>query len=870
VTTAVVGADWVESQHPRDPHGEFAEVPGLNVVDKVMSLADITAEYGAEVGSGTFGRGDRVVARDGGGITVELAGDTADRPHVLFDASPAAARDVADRLDQWVADAQDYDPGAEDAVEASDNGLVDWDVHDGVMIGYDPEGDVIIRGGVTGDGSDTHIDNHPGTDLGAHEADMLAYELRNMADDAESYEPDQGEPTGVGVAFDPHAETVTFTDHDSGSEINIPNEDVPAVVAAVDELLAAPIPAGDYFTSRDLGELYTVTWNGEKVGVYSQDADDEVDFPLADWQHYRKFLAGIGPAPGAVTAAGAPAAGTGLSVAAVDVFAQRLADAVAALLRTIGRRAARMLAGGRTQGPGSGVSVDDVNPVPGVWAELVNAQLVPQVRHVWDQSAAATSALFPAPAPMPPNDSAAAYLGDASNRLVGIGTGVWSNMRDSLSDGLAADESIPQLAARVQTAAHVSVPRAQTIARTEAGMAANGASLAAAQLVDDPTMRKRWLATHDTRTREAHRHADGQMVPLTAPFMVGGEPLMFPGDPAGSPSNIINCRCAIGYHWEYNPAGDVAALTAAAWARVTHAGCTRTLCRAPLSPSPCLPLVADGFDEAKHPRGYHGRFGHGVGGGDVLRGLEALASVPAKLTPDPKGHHGHYDDATLTGPAGMGSARALSEYEGVEFGNINSLLRYDGAPVKPRVPGGTTRESVDEYNRGQQRKYGATIADIDQTMAVSPLPHDVVVHRVIRNGYSVFGQDVWFGDVSDDDWDNGVRPDLTGAAWDEYGYVSTSVNPDVPGAYLNPKKRGEADLTRGRVEMRIHVPAGTHGVQLSPATDHTEGEILLERGLRLQVVADHGEDQDGVRLLDLEVVPSTGARRADGPTEGGG
>jgi hypothetical protein len=30
-------------------------------------------------------------------------------------------------------------------------------------------------------------------------------------------------------------------------------------------------------------------------------------------------------------------------------------------------------------------------------------------------------------------------------------------------------------------------------------------------------------------------------------FEVGGEMLMYPGDPAGSAGNVINCRCAISH-----------------------------------------------------------------------------------------------------------------------------------------------------------------------------------------------------------------------------------------------------------------------------------------------------------------------------------
>jgi hypothetical protein len=51
-------------------------------------------------------------------------------------------------------------------------------------------------------------------------------------------------------------------------------------------------------------------------------------------------------------------------------------------------------------------------------------------------------------------------------------------------------------------------------------------------------------STLDNRTREDHAAADGQRVPVGEPFIVGGESLEFPGDPAGSPEQVINCRCS--------------------------------------------------------------------------------------------------------------------------------------------------------------------------------------------------------------------------------------------------------------------------------------------------------------------------------------
>ena len=56
---------------------------------------------------------------------------------------------------------------------------------------------------------------------------------------------------------------------------------------------------------------------------------------------------------------------------------------------------------------------------------------------------------------------------------------------------------------------------------------------------------KEWLTAVDGRERDAHRMANGQKRDPLEPFNVGGELLMLPGDPRGSASNIINCRCVV-------------------------------------------------------------------------------------------------------------------------------------------------------------------------------------------------------------------------------------------------------------------------------------------------------------------------------------
>jgi F like protein len=91
--------------------------------------------------------------------------------------------------------------------------------------------------------------------------------------------------------------------------------------------------------------------------------------------------------------------------------------------------------------------------------------------------------------------------------------------------------------------------RARTVARTEVVGAYNGGlNDAFAMIVEaDPetVYVKRWLATEDHRTRPDHVKADGQVVPFSQPFDVGGYPMMYPHDPAGPPQEVINCRCTM-------------------------------------------------------------------------------------------------------------------------------------------------------------------------------------------------------------------------------------------------------------------------------------------------------------------------------------
>jgi len=88
--------------------------------------------------------------------------------------------------------------------------------------------------------------------------------------------------------------------------------------------------------------------------------------------------------------------------------------------------------------------------------------------------------------------------------------------------------------------------QARRIVRTEATNAANYATeQAALNLFPGSDMTKTWKSGYDARVRPAHQAANGQIVPFNSKFSVGGESLQRPGDPNGSASNVINCRCSM-------------------------------------------------------------------------------------------------------------------------------------------------------------------------------------------------------------------------------------------------------------------------------------------------------------------------------------
>jgi hypothetical protein len=99
--------------------------------------------------------------------------------------------------------------------------------------------------------------------------------------------------------------------------------------------------------------------------------------------------------------------------------------------------------------------------------------------------------------------------------------------------------------------------RAELIARTETGRAANIGSMVGATSTGLVTV-KEWIAAKDNRTRRIprdqfdHYNMDGKKLPIDETFKLqnkkGGFDLMLhPCDSSGSAGDVCNCRCTLGY-----------------------------------------------------------------------------------------------------------------------------------------------------------------------------------------------------------------------------------------------------------------------------------------------------------------------------------
>jgi hypothetical protein len=432
-------------------------------------------------------------------------------------------------------------------------------------------------------------------------------------------------------------------------------------------------------------------------------------------------------------------------------------------------------------------SMDDLGSIAAEWRAAVDDVVLPYFGGIFESGARAAEAqmlavgvVVPAPDPEIVDMAAARHLAHARDRFYALGDQVWDTARAELLEGFRAGEGIGELRARVRSVTGLSRARAEALARTEVIGASNvGADARVRMMGDAAPPYKQWLSTLDGRTRPTHVRADGQVVPLTEPFVVGYTRLQVPGDPLGAPEEVINCRCTTLYLDDATPL-DLDG---------RQEGGTREGSAELAGPVPgIVDLVAepDLVPEAP-PRGL---------AGDAFYEAVAAQAVPL-------------DGAT----AGL-----FKDYKAVEYRNVNEKLRVTRGDLTAE----TYRANLDEDSlslRGNLRprqedalaRAATNVDAMDKAFAsVPPIGHDAVAYRGVADVAATFGEP------------------RAGATFTDYGYTSVTTSEDVA-----------ADFVRGGDPGRVTVllPPSTRAMNLAASADAaaSERELLLPRGGRFRI-----------------------------------
>ena len=138
-----------------------------------------------------------------------------------------------------------------------------------------------------------------------------------------------------------------------------------------------------------------------------------------------------------------------------------------------------------------------------------------------------------------------ARLIQSSQKISGVNATTQRMVAQTLRRGLEGGEGLNELTARIREVLGSNRARARGIARTQTAGAVNTGRHEGYR--DTGVELKSWLTSGDANVRQSHRNAGIQYaagIALDVAYEVGGDRLMFPGDPSGSAAQIINCRCA--------------------------------------------------------------------------------------------------------------------------------------------------------------------------------------------------------------------------------------------------------------------------------------------------------------------------------------
>ena len=124
-------------------------------------------------------------------------------------------------------------------------------------------------------------------------------------------------------------------------------------------------------------------------------------------------------------------------------------------------------------------------------------------------------------------------------------------LNSSVLQGILQGESMNKIAGRIYPIVENNAAAAIRNARTMVTGAENRGRQDSYEDLEErgAVVKKVWIATPDSRTREAHLAMDGQEVDINEDFTDGdGNKIAYPGDPSAEPSTVYNCRCSMRTH----------------------------------------------------------------------------------------------------------------------------------------------------------------------------------------------------------------------------------------------------------------------------------------------------------------------------------
>lgn len=123
---------------------------------------------------------------------------------------------------------------------------------------------------------------------------------------------------------------------------------------------------------------------------------------------------------------------------------------------------------------------------------------------------------------------------------------VWNvhNINAQVTQGIVQGEGCDKIAARLENVTHMNTVASVRTARTMVTGSRNAGHLQNMHVAEDwgVNVLKQWNCLHDSRTRDSHWDLDRVSIPIDETFANG---CSYPGDPAGPPSEVYNCRCGL-------------------------------------------------------------------------------------------------------------------------------------------------------------------------------------------------------------------------------------------------------------------------------------------------------------------------------------